>query len=953
MSRIPVSKWRAFRTAAIACAVIGVALAGYDLTNLGSVQTQRAVTNAGFVVFSAFAAVACFRAARLRIVGRQLPWWLLGGAASCYAIGNTIWFYFQVITPETQDYPGPADVFYVAVVPFAVAAMLTLPSQKLSVAARVRAIADGLILGAALLFISWILVVGPLLAQLGEVSWIYLAVYMYYPLTDIVLISIASGLAVRAAGRERVPMLLVAVGFGAIAFADTGIGYLALEGKEAAGSGLELGWTYGYMLLGLAALTPLWPDVHDKRADPRALVRELLPYAPVGLVLVLAASAPSRLTDGVLDGLLATMVVLLLARHMLTLVDNIRLTGHLEDLVSQRTQELEQLTRRNESILDGAAEGIVGLDRSGQLTFANPAAAALLGRSPGELTGRKFHELTAPRNADGDLVPAVLDPVSGALADGQIRAVADGTYRRADGADFSVELTVAPIHDAEEVTGAVLIFRDVTERRAIDRMKDEFVSVVSHELRTPLTSVRGALGLLEGGLLHDSQPKAQRMLHIAVESTDRLIRLINDILDVERISSGKVVLRRQAWSAADLIDRAVAEMSGFAAQPQVEVKVGIASGVVLADADHIVQTITNLLSNAIKFSPANGIVRITAEGLDAEVLFDVSDQGPGIPADQLESIFKRFAQVDASDTREKQGTGLGLAICRGIVEQHGGRIWAENRPGGGATFQFTLPIAATSAQRRPDDDRPASTVLVCEDDPRACSVISEFLDLHGYSMVTATARDVLAVAAQQQPAAVLIDLALHGPDSWTVIAALGADERTHDIPVVIVSGAEPDPAAPEVAAWLTKPLDVAVLMSALGGSVADGGARPCVLVVEDDPALAQVLVALFAEHQVTAVPAHTARDALRLSRNLAPGLLLLDLLLPDVDGFALVDWLRQDPRLCRVPLVVYSALDLDEDDKQRLRLGPTEFFTKARTNPQEVERRVLELLDAVVTGATR
>jgi PAS domain S-box-containing protein len=249
-------------------------------------------------------------------------------------------------------------------------------------------------------------------------------------------------------------------------------------------------------------------------------------------VLIITISNPAKFTDETLVGLRTAIVVLLIIRHMFTLADNVRLTGGLEDLVHQRTQELEQLTRRHRSILDGAGEGIVGLDQSGRLTFANPAAAALLGRSPDELVGRPFNEVTHAHTGDGELVSGHLDPIAGALADGQIRAVADETYRRADGSGFAVEFTVAPVRSVEGVTGAVLMFRDVSERRAMDRMKDEFISVVSHELRTPLTSLRGALGLLQGGLLREAAPKAQRMVSIAVESTDRLIRLINDILDV-------------------------------------------------------------------------------------------------------------------------------------------------------------------------------------------------------------------------------------------------------------------------------------------------------------------------------------------------------------------------------------------------------------------------------------
>ncbi|PVG80723.1 hypothetical protein DDE18_21480, partial [Nocardioides gansuensis] len=645
---------------------------------------------------------------------------------------------------------------------------------------------------------------------------------------------------------------------------------------------------------------------------------------------------------------------------------NIRLTAGLEDLVHERTHELEQLSRRHTSILDGAGEGIVGLDRSGLVTFANPAAAALLGRAPDDLVGRSFHEVTQPHDADGEPIAAALDPVAVALMEERRRSVADGTYRRADGSDFHVELTVAPVRDSVngagadgasiDGAGAVVMFRDVTERRAVDRMKNEFVSVVSHELRTPLTSLRGALGLLQHGLLRDTDPKAQRMVHIAVESTDRLIRLINDILDVERITAGKLALHRQAWPAEDLVGRAVEEMRGLASQAEVHLELRATVGVVDADADRIVQTLANLLSNAIKFSPAAGTVRVTALERDDDVLFGVSDEGTGIPLDQQEAVFGRFAQVDASDTREKGGSGLGLAICRGIVEQHGGEIWVDSRPGPGATFCFTLPKvdAYPGPETAPDHDPALPTVLVCEDDAPTRTVISDLLGMHGYRVVgAASGEEALTLAAKQPPDAVLMDPSLPSMDGWAAIAALRADPRTRNVPVLIVSGLQPGVAPVDVDAWLTKPLDVTRLLTVLADTVGDGDARRRVLIVEDDPALTQVLTALFAEHGVTAVHVNTARGALRVSQDLAPDLMLLDLLLPDSDGFALVDWLREDPRLCRVPLVVYSALELDEGAKQRLRLGPTEFFTKTKTNPEEVERQVLELLDAVVAGATR
>lgn len=949
--------WRRFRTACVIFAVTAAALAVFGVGGLGSRPAIRAASDGSFVVFSAVAAVACFHAARQAMTGRRLPWWLLGFAAACYAAGNAIWFYFQVLAPEAQTFPGPADVFYVAVVPFALAAMLTLPVRPLSAAARVRAIADGLIMGAALLFISWILLVGPLVAQLGEVTWIYLFVYLYYPLTDILIITIAVTLAARATGAQRVPMLLVGAAFVAIACADTGIGYLALDGREAAGSGLDLGWTIGYMLLGLAALVPPGGDTAGQPTR-RSVLPELLPYVPVVVVLVLRASNPDRFDDRVLALLLVTVAALLVVRHLLTLAENVRLTRGLEGLVAQRTHDLEQLTMRHQSILDSAGEGIVGLDRSGRVTFANPAAGALLGRSPTDLSGARFHEVTRATNEAGEAIAEAGDPVAAALQEEAVRTVTNATYQRADGTGFAVELTVAPTRGASGVAGGVLIFRDVTERRTIERMKDEFVSVVSHELRTPLTSLRGALGLLKGGLLEGAPPKAQRMVQIAVESTDRLIRLINDILDVERITAGKVTLDRRTVAAADLADRAVAEMRGLAEHAQVQVQAEHITGSADADPDRIVQTLTNLLSNAIRFSPPGGTVRVRAVEQDQELMFSVSDEGPGIPPDQLEAIFGRFAQVDASDAREKEGSGLGLAICRGLVEQHGGRIWAHSEPDHGATFYFTLPAAEPAAAiAQSPEERPAMpTVLVCEDDPQTRAVIGEMLRSHGYAVVgAASGEEAVARAAEVAPAAVLMDLALPGIDGWTAIAQLRADARTSHLPVLIVSGSPPSTppsTSPlDVAAWLSKPLDLTTLLTALREAVSGDRSQPCVLVVEDDQSLAQVLTTLFAEHGVLAVSAHTARDALRLARDLVPDLLLLDLLLPDSDGFALVGWLRQDPRLCRVPVVVYTALDVDEYDKERLRLGPTEFLTKAKSNPEEVEQQVMKLLSTMVTGA--
>ncbi len=339
-------------------------------------------------------------------------------------------------------------------------------------------------------------------------------------------------------------------------------------------------------------------------------------------------------------------------------------------------ETIAQLNRRNELILNAAGDGIVGTDATGRTIFVNPTAARLLGYRPQELIGA---------------LSPLEGPVNAAL-DGIIRHVADEEFIHRDGTRFPVEYVSTPIREQGVIVGAVVTFKDISERRGVERMKTEFVSTVSHELRTPLTSIRGSLGLLSGGVFGPLPPEGQRMLSIAVNNTDRLVRLINDILDIERLESGKVGLSRKICDLSNLLDQALDGIRGVAEQAGVAVSISATEARLDADPDRIIQTLTNLIGNAIKFSPRDSTVWLRVARVNDDLLFTVRDQGRGIPRDKVVSIFERFNQVDATDSRQKGGTGLGLAICRSIVSQHGGRIWAESDgEGQGSTFFFTLP----------------------------------------------------------------------------------------------------------------------------------------------------------------------------------------------------------------------------------------------------------------------
>ncbi len=357
------------------------------------------------------------------------------------------------------------------------------------------------------------------------------------------------------------------------------------------------------------------------------------------------------------------------------------------------------LTSQSDSILESVGDGIFGIDLEGKVTIVNSAAAQMLGYRQSEMLGRKMHELIHHTRADGTPYPSEDSPIRKSLIHFDTVRVSDEVFWRKGGTSFPVEYVARPQIDSHtldsggiKAVGVVVAFTDTTERHALDRLKDEFISTVSHELRTPLTSVRGALGLLSGGALASRPEKTQQMLDIAISNSDRLVRLVNDILDIERINSGKAELHSTLFDIEDLLHRSASLQQTIFPKPDVRISFDARGINVWADSDRILQTLNNLISNAIKFSYPGGEIHLTARNLgENEAIIEVSDQGRGIPADNLEKIFDRFHQVDASDSRALGGTGLGLAICRSIVTQHGGRIWATSNPGKGATFHFTLP----------------------------------------------------------------------------------------------------------------------------------------------------------------------------------------------------------------------------------------------------------------------
>jgi signal transduction histidine kinase/DNA-binding response OmpR family regulator len=514
-------------------------------------------------------------------------------------------------------------------------------------------------------------------------------------------------------------------------------------------------------------------------------------------------------------------------------------------------------------------------------------------------------------------------------------------------------------------------------RSDLDSVKDEFISTVSHELRTPLTSIRGALGLLSAGMMGNVDAKAQNLLRIASSNTERLIRLINDILDLERMESGRAPLKLRRCSMYDLAHEAVDTMSTMAEGAGIKLALTCNaprdSIYFDADSDRMLQVLTNLLSNAIKFSPASSTISVQIDSNPNSVLLKVVDAGRGIPADKLDAVFDRFQQIESSDASKKGGTGLGLAICRSIIQQHGGAIWAQlNHHGPGTTLWVQLSRSARASDTptspiAPPSERGEGLILVCDDDPGIRVVVAEQLRQHGYDILEAgSGEEVIALASEQTAegdgagetasarriSAILLDLYMPGMSGWETLQRLKETPGTASIPVVILSVIPPTDRpmhAGTAQGWVQKPFNENLLLAELG-RVLRGKSGHQILLVEQNNDLARSIVGGFREAGVRLEHASTLEQAVDRCLLSAPDLLILDLTLPDGDGFSLVEWLRRQPTLEALPLVVYSSREISEAEMLKLRLGPTEFLDKAKVQPKEVEELVLAMVKRLRTS---
>jgi PAS domain S-box-containing protein len=672
-----------------------------------------------------------------------------------------------------------------------------------------------------------------------------------------------------------------------------------------------------------------------------------------------------------------------------------QLSAHLE-LRAQR-RALAEAHGHIRALLDATALGMLSADATGTVRTVNRAAERMFGAGVTGLVDR------APLTAL--LLPEELRRRGGTVAGGgggglealvgrarQGRAdTQEWTCVRTDGTHFPARVSVTPVREgggegagggegrgAEEgpVTGFLATVEDLGGRREVERMKSEFVSTVSHELRTPLTSIRGSLGLIEGGLMGEVPAPALELVRIARANTERLVRLVNDLLDLDKLEQGQLELGLREVAPAQLLAGARQAVEGMAEAQGVRLELSAPEGLpaVEGDPDRLVQVLTNLLSNAVKFSERGGrvvvraeVVRWTLAERDA-LRFSVRDEGPGIPSALLPRLFQRFQQLDASDERAKGGTGLGLAISRALVEQHGGRIGVDSQVGWGSTFFFELPLPGASdvpAAALLEEAQPtpvpllagvvvnAPVVLVVSPRREWREAVRRALAEEGYRSRGADgAEQAAAVAAPLTLGGLVLDVhgareAHGGPGDEALRGLTGLREELRArhpgrvLPTVRVG-------APAGTAGLAGVLEVPAEADA--GSLAQVLRRvlrrpgpPRVLVVDDDASARTVLVAQLAGAGMECRVAASGEEGLRLLAEERPDVLVLDVVMPVLDGFAVVRALRKGA-LRRLPLVVYSSRDFAPAERESLTLGPTRHLTRLRRSEAEVLGAVRELL---------
>ena len=646
------------------------------------------------------------------------------------------------------------------------------------------------------------------------------------------------------------------------------------------------------------------------------------------------------------------------------------LNENLERRVDERTTKLRQSeetlrTREAEvsAIMNATLSGLVTVDDCGIIKSLNPAAATLFGYSEQEAIGRKISRLIPGIDRDKD------QPTWVHITGRRLEQLAE----HADGTTFPIDLDIS---DTETPSGHLYVWgiNDISERKQAEReilnarktaeeanrAKSEFLANMSHELRTPMNAILGYSEMLMEEAEDLEQEGFIPDLKKINQAGNHLLSLINDVLDLSKIEAGRMDVFAEDIDIGILIDEVTATAKPLLARNNNRMKVVRDDylGAAHQDLTKLRQSLFNLLSNAAKFTHEGTVTlnatRTQKDGQDW-LVFAVSDTGIGIAADKLEAVFEEFTQADGSTTRDYGGTGLGLAISQRICHLLGGAITVQSQPGAGSTFTIEIPAIAPgggehaaakdvtpagtdTVSRSGPESRSGRTILVIDDDPEAREILGRFLTRDGFDVVTACSGDEgLRLAHEIEPDAITLDVLMPEMDGWSVLRALKADPKLRDIPVVMLTMVDDKSRGYALGAtdYLSKPVDRELLLRTLSRYQSLQAPSP-VLLVEDDIDTREIMARTLDKAGWQVLEAGDGREALNQLATTRPGLILLDLMMPVMNGFDFLLGMRANPDWRDIPVIVLTAKNLTVEDRRVLSGKVEQVIEKGASSPEQL-----------------
>lgn len=655
----------------------------------------------------------------------------------------------------------------------------------------------------------------------------------------------------------------------------------------------------------------------------------------------------------------------------------------LDRLASEHNAKDDQL----ESVLRALSDGLITLDERGICTSANRVASRYLGARADELVGQNILDrfMLSPSHENS---PAVFELLWASVRERLALRFEQALLLRADGSRLAVSCVFNPLVSNDRVTGCVFVFRDVSAQRraeaelrrlnsalvdardtAIDasKSKSTFLANMSHELRTPLNAIIGYAELVQEDVTDEELPEHiaadVRKIHVAAE---HLLHIINDILDVSKIEAGKMELYNETFPLSELIYSVTSTISNLVEKNGNKLVVNVPDfvGSIHADRMKLRQGLLNLMSNAAKFT-RNGRVELNiSRDFDFAgewLVFEVVDSGIGIAEDRMEHLFDSFTQADQSTTRQYGGTGLGLTITNQFVQMMGGSLEVASVEGEGSTFTIRLPsrldglgaedtsLAELTSNAEDDypeiaiseDDGSRSIVLCIDDDENVTDLVSRFLPADEFIVLRAgSGAEGLSLARRFSPSVITLDVMMPGADGWSVLSSLKSDPDLASIPVIMLTIVAERQKGFTLGAtdYLTKPIQRKRLRETIRRYCNSVGE---VLIVEDDEETRNVLRRTLESQGWRVSEAHHGRQAVELFEDdLVPDLVLLDLMMPEMDGFQVLEFIRSRPELSEVPVLILTAMDLSIQDMQTLHQRATQVLQKGAISPSQLAAKI-------------